>query len=253
MNKFLITGVSSGIGRALTRKLISMGETVWGTARREYLLRDLKNELGKSSKFIYSAMNQAENLSWQTLIKKFKRKRFIPEIIIFNAAVSQNDLINGIQIKVLEKIMAINFLGVMRGISSLLPMAKPGTQFITVSSFSALKGSSVEGIGYAASKAALSIGFESLHQKYKDKGIIFKTIYFGPVNSGMGPFGKSIPFILSENQAVESIIASTKSSKGQFFYPQSIFFIFKIIKLLPSGIYFKILSKMESFHQRLKK
>lgn len=253
MSKFLITGVSSGIGRALTNKLISEGETVWGIARREYLLKELNGELGNTAKFIYTTMDQAESSSWHSLIRSFKKRKFIPQIIIFNAAVSQDDLTNGIKMEALEKMLEVNFLGIMRGINALLPLAKPGTQFITISSFSALKGSATEGIGYAASKAALSIGFESLYQKYKDKHIIFKTIYFGPINSGMGPFKRNIPFILSENQAVKFIIDSTKSNKGQFFYPKSIFFIFKLIKLLPSNFYFKILSKMESIHIKLKR
>lgn len=253
MRKFFITGVSSGIGKALTKELIIMGEMVWGTARREYLLKELKKELNNTSKFIYTTIDQAEKNSWHSLLRSFRRRRFVPEIIMFNAAISQNDLQSGIEIETLEKIMEVNFLGVMRGINALLPMAKPGTQFIAISSFSALKGSGREGIGYAASKAALSVGFESLYQKYKDKGIIFKTIYFGPINSGMGPFKKNMPFILSENQAVKFIFDSTKSAKGQFFYPKSIFLIFKLIKLLPSNIYFNILSKMEALHIKLRR
>ncbi|MDD5415760.1 MAG: SDR family NAD(P)-dependent oxidoreductase [Candidatus Daviesbacteria bacterium] len=253
MSKYLITGVSSGIGKALTKKLISDKQIVWGIARRGQRLKELKEELNNSANFIYTPMDQTEKNCWQSLVNKFKEKNFIPKIIIFNAAISQNDLKNGIEIETLKKMVDVNFLGIMRGINSLIPFAKPGTQFIAISSFSALKGSGIEGIGYAASKAALSIGFESLYQKYKDKGIIFKTIYFGPIGSGMGPFKKIAPFILSEDQAVNCIINSTKSNKAQFFYPKSIFFIFKIIKLLPSNIYFKILSQMESFHLKLKK
>jgi len=252
MSKYLITGVSSGIGKALTKKLLNKGEVVWGIARREQLLKRLKKEINNSKKFTYTPMNQADKIGWQSLAKKLKEKNFVPEVIIFNAAISQNDLKNGIEIEVLEKMMDVNFLGIMRGINNLLPAVKPGTQFIAISSSSALKGSGIEGIGYAASKAALSIGFESLYQKYKDKGIIFKTIYFGPINSGMRPFKKNVPFVLSEDQAVNFIISSTKSNKGRFFYPKIIFLILKIIKLLPSDIYFIILSKMETIHSKFK-
>lgn len=37
MDRILITGVSSGIGRALTKRLIADGQTVWGIARRQNL------------------------------------------------------------------------------------------------------------------------------------------------------------------------------------------------------------------------
>lgn len=249
MTKYLITGVSSGIGRTLTKELINRGGTVWGIARREKLLKTLKKEIG-SRQFIYTVMDQTKNQSWQSLVRQFKKRRFNPEIIIFNAAISKNDLRDGINIAILENIIEVNFLGVMRGINNLLPLIKPSAQIIGISSFSALKGSGVEGVGYAASKAALSIGFESLYQKYKNKGIIFKTIYFGPINSGMGSFKKNVPFILSENQAVKFIINSIKGKQGQYYYPRSIFFAMKLIKLLPSSVYFKILSIMESSHSR---
>lgn len=252
MTKYLITGVSSGIGRTLTKELINRGGMVWGIARREKLLKTLKKEIS-SRQFIYTIMDQTKNQSWQSLVRQFKKRRFNPEIIIFNAAISKNDLKDGINMDTLENIMEVNFLGIMRGINNLLPLVKPSAQMIGISSFSALKGSGVEGVGYAASKAALSIGFESLYQKYKKKGIIFKTIYFGPISSGMGPFKKNIPFILSEDQAVKSIINSISGKSGQYYYPKSIFFAFKIIKLFPPSVYFRILSMMEAAHSKLKK
>lgn len=44
MNVF-ITGISSGIGRALTERLITEGHCVWGIARREDALAILRRDL----------------------------------------------------------------------------------------------------------------------------------------------------------------------------------------------------------------
>lgn len=252
MNKFLITGVSSGIGRALTKRLISNGAIVWGIARREKLLKSLSREVN-SKKFIYSVVDQSRDNDWKTLLKQFGKRKFIPDIIVFNAAVSENDLKDGINLMTLEKMIKVNFLGVISGIHNIIPIVKPKVQFIAISTFSALKGSGTEGIGYASSKAALSIAFESLYQKYKKKGIIFKTIFFGPINSGMGPFRKSSPFILSEKSAVDFIIDAVKKKNSHHYHPKIIFFVFRIIRLLPSEFYFKILSIMESVHMQLRK
>lgn len=251
MNKFLITGVSSGIGRALTKNLIAMNYFVWGIARREDALKQLKKQVG-SRKFTFSVMDQASDKHWIALIKRLKKRGFIPNVIIFNAAVQKLDLDENIDINNLKHTLNVNFLGIMKGIQSLLPLIKAGSQIVAISSFSAFKGSRVEGVGYAASKAALSIGFESLHQYFKKKGILFKTIFFGPINSGMGPFKKA-PFIISEKKAVQFIIKSLYGKQGQYYYPKTIFFVMKLIKLLPSSIYFKILSMMEYLHQKLQK
>ena len=135
------------------------------------------------------------------------------------------------------------------GIKVLVKTAGPNTEFIAVSSSSALKGSGIEGIGYPSSKAALSIAFESLPQKYQGK-YIFKTIYFGPINSGMSPFKKNSFFMLSEKQAVEKIIQASLGKKVVYYYPAVLFFILKIVKLFPSKIYFYLLSQMEGFHKK---
>ncbi len=120
---------------------------------------------------------------------------------------------------------------------------------MAISSSSALKGSGVEGIGYPASKAALSIAFESLYQKFKNK-YIFKTIYFGPINTGMVPFRKNSLFLLSEKQAVSKIIQATLGKKVIYYYPGVLFFILKTIRHFPSKIYFYLLSQIEEFHKK---
>lgn len=252
MAKYLITGVSSGIGKSLTKELIRQGNTVWGIARRENFLLNLKEEL-QSDHFVYSVADQGKESDWRLISRLFQKKKFIPQIIIFNAAISENDLNNQIKLKSLEKMFRVNFFGIMKGINTLLPIIKPKAQIIAISTFSALKGSGTEGIGYPSSKSALSIAFESLYQRYKKRDITFKTIFFGPVNSGMSPFKRNAPFILSETSAVRSIINAVKGNDVQYYYPKTIFFIFRLIKLLPSSIYFKILSGMESIHLKHQK
>ncbi len=58
MKNVLVTGVSSGIGRILTKKLIDQGFRVWGIARREDLLKSLKKEL-RSKNFFYLVVDTA--------------------------------------------------------------------------------------------------------------------------------------------------------------------------------------------------
>ena len=137
MAKYLITGVSSGLGKALTKQLVKT-HSVWGTARTEKSLKEFKRELNTSN-FNYSTSDQAETADWQNLIKNLTRKAFTPEVIIFNAAISINDLERDIDFENLKKMMEINFMGIMKGIQLLLPIVKPNTQFIAISSFSAFK------------------------------------------------------------------------------------------------------------------
>lgn len=252
MAKILITGVSSGIGRALTKRLVEDGNFVWGIARRKQLLISLKKEMGPRSNFFYSRLDVANTLDWQKLISKMKIREFVPDVVIFNAAIMENDLSPLPKPEITKMIFDVNFFSIINGVEALLKSVKPGAQFIAISSLSALKGSSIEGIGYPASKAALSIAFESLHRKFGYK-YNFKTIYFGPVATGMGPFKETLPIILSERQAVDTIIKAIKSKQIIYYSPRVIFLALRVMKMFPSSLYFKALSKIEKLHLGLAK
>ncbi len=245
MNKVLIIGVSSGIGRALVKKLIKEGSIVWGVARRGKLLRELSQELNDKSTFIYQSLDISKKNSWESILMNMKERKFKPNIVIFNAAINQNDLEHEIKTKVTNEIFNINFFAILEGIKTLFPYMKNNSQYIAISSSSAMKGNVVEGIGYPASKAALSIAFESLYQKYFSTGRIFTTISFGPINTGMRRFQASPPFALSEEQAVNCIIKAIKDKKSFYYYPAIFFIIFRMMKVvLPNEIILKLLLKV---------
>ncbi|OJI09671.1 hypothetical protein COT69_00130 [candidate division WWE3 bacterium CG09_land_8_20_14_0_10_39_24] len=252
MARFLITGVSSGIGRVLTLRLVREGHTVWGIARRKDLLINLKEELGNTEKFIYTPLDISEDKIWGTFVCNMRKNDFTPNVVIFNAAISKNDLIKGLDVGLTEKIFDVNFFSILCGIRDLLSVSSNKMQFIAISSSSAFKGSGVEGIGYSASKAALSIAFESLHQKYVGKHS-FKVVFLGPVNFGMTPFKKGFPLSISVDTAVSGILKAVRGTRVLYFYPALLFYFIKITKLFPSDLYFKILSKMESFHVRMER
>lgn len=251
MSRILITGVSSGIGRQLTKRLILDGHSVWGIARRLSLLKTLEREVDNSHLKV-SGIDLSKQTAWKELVGKLTKDKFIPRIIVFNAAINSSDLSPFFNSKITEKVFYVNFFSIITGVEILLKFVKPGAEFIAISSLSALKGSSLEGVGYPASKAALSIAFESLQRKFGEV-YSFKIVYFGPVASGMGPFKKALPVILSEDQAVEKIVSVIKSKQIIHYYPRSVFLALKLIKFFPSKVYLNILSKIETLHLKLEK
>lgn len=248
--KILITGVSSGIGRVLAKKQIALGNIVWGVARRRDLLEDLSKEI-RTKNFHYTVLDLSKNHSWEILISKMKIKKFIPDVIVFNAAIYQNDLYDNIDTNLTRKIFETNFFSVLNGINHLIKFTKKDSQFILISSSSALKGNNLEGIGYGASKAAISLAFETLYQKYKDR-FIFKTIYFGPVDTGMSPFMSRRFLFVSKDKAADFIHTAIGAEKIFYEKPKIIFLTLKFIKLFPNNLYFKILSIFKSNYKNSK-
>lgn len=251
MKNVLITGVSAGIGRSLTKRLIDNRYNVWGIARRVKLLRSLKSEVSRTEAFHYSQLDLAKENAWSKLSSQLKRNKFYPNIVFFNAAILKQDLSDAIDIDSTRQIFEINFFSILEGVNLLVPFVRPNSQFILMSSLSSFKGNSIEGIGYSSSKAAISIAFETLYQKYKNR-FIFKTIYFGPIASGMGPFNKRFP-VMDEDQAVKHIINAINSSETLYYCPWFLFLIIKIIKMLPSKLYFDFLDLIQSSHKKYKR
>lgn len=249
MKRFLITGVSSGIGRVLTRDLVLKGNEVWGIARRKELLEELSNELKNGNRFFYTVTDVSQEKDWKKLITEMSQKKYSPDVVIFNAAIFKPDLVKDIDFELLQETFSVNFFGVIQGIKLLLNYVKKKTQFLAISSLSALKGSSIEGIGYPASKAALSIAFESLYLKYKNK-FIFKTLFLGPVVGGVSHFKKPSIFVVSEERTAQKIGKCLNKSNEIFYFPWLYFFIMRILKLFPAEVYFKLLSTKERFGKK---
>ena len=244
MKNVLITGVSSGIGKALTKLLLTKGFRVWGIARRKELLLELKKEL-HSDKFIFTAADiKAENF-WENLIKEFNKKNFIPQEVVFNAAVNENDLADGINLEKTREMMEVNFFSILRGVEIIIKNYPKKLHFIAISSTSAFKGNHKEGIGYAASKGALSIAFESLFQKYFKSRVVFTTIFFGPVKTGMIRFVKAPPLTLTADRAAECILNAINERKPFYYYPKLSFFMLSLLRLLPNQVFFKLWINMQ--------
>lgn len=246
MNKVLIIGASSGLGKALVKRLIEKKSIVWGIARRGKLLNELSQELPSKSNFIYQSLDISKKHSWDNLLMNMQKRKFKPNVVVFNAAINPNDLAHNIKLEITREIFQTNFFAILEGIKTLFPYMNKYSQYIAISSSSAMKGNASEGIGYAASKAALSIAFESFYQKYFSSERSFTIISFGPINTGMKRFKVPPPFTLSEKNAVDCIVKAIKEKKGFYYCPRILFLFLGIVKaILPNEIIFKLFSTIE--------
>ncbi|ASC71225.1 3-oxoacyl-[acyl-carrier-protein] reductase [Halomicronema hongdechloris C2206] len=81
----LITGVSRGLGRAMTEEFISLGHTIWGCARQAEPVTALQNHYGPPHDFaVVDVANQDQVKAWgQSLLERHGP----PDILINNAGV----------------------------------------------------------------------------------------------------------------------------------------------------------------------
>ena len=250
MKSYLVVGASKGIGRSLSLDLNKQGHLVVAVARSRGLLLKAKTEAQFPQNFIPLAADISRKKSWDYIVKYLESTSIIPEVIIFTAAIFFNDLVDNIKTEDIRRIFDNNFFGPLEGISKLTRRLGSNTEFVLISTSSAFKGNAIEGIGYPASKAAISIAFESLHLKRLHK-FTFKTIYLGPVISGMGLIKEKRWYVMKEEDAVKAIESDLNSENIHSYHPRILFLCIKVAKILPSGIYFRLLSKIEENHNKI--
>lgn len=232
--KVLVTGVSSGIGRALTIRLLADGHEVWGVARRTEMLRTLAKECA-TLRLLTTPGDVRVPETITRMRTEMSVADFLPDVVVLNAGTHALDLVPAFDYKKFRKIFSTNTLAPLSLVSEFLPAfaERASGHFIAISSVSAFRGNA-QSAGYPASKAALSRAFESLLLRYRGSGIAFTVMHFGPVATPMWKGGK-FPFLLTAEQAACAVSRAMKERKAVYNVPWQTAFAMKAAGIIPHG------------------
>ncbi len=242
--KIFITGVSSGIGKALFKKLIKQGHHVWGIAK-DNLPDDLKNNL-IPDKFFYSVCDISKEENVLNVASDMERVNFLPDVVVLNAGIEKKDLLEGYKNKIAKDVFDVNFFGALICVEIFInKFFKRGSgKFIAISSLFA-KRPDVDSASYCSSKSALSMAFRSFYLHYYKNNIIFTNIYFGPVDTNISSSykktgGKKPFFVISPERAAEGIIKAVKGKKSTYYFPFFIAIVIRLTSFLSDLIFLRI-------------
>ncbi|MDD5110175.1 MAG: SDR family NAD(P)-dependent oxidoreductase [Patescibacteria group bacterium] len=240
----MITGTSSGIGRALAKQMVNDGWKVWGVARREAPLRELQQELGES--FSFSVADASAPADVARVVREMDVAKFTPDTVVLNAGIYPHDTDNGFASEVAREVISVNVNSALNFVGVLLPrfLSRGRGQFVAVSSLFGVR-PDPRGVGYAASKAALSMAFRSLHVCYHRSPVRFKVMYFGPITTEKY-FPPSRPHSAlaarSPQQAALAIRRLIAGRRVRVIYPGLVGWAFRLSAWLPD-LAFETLSK----------
>ena len=205
----LITGASSGIGKALAEKLSQFNCNLILTARRENLLIQLKQSLSKNSAQISIIKNDVSHKDEvkNTYILINKKHKGI-DIAFLNAGIGEHINIEKYDSTIAERIFNTNFMGIIYWIEQLLPNFIDNRSGLIVATSSLADNRGYPGNGfYCASKSALTIYLESLRNELKQYGIKVITLKPGFVKTPMTGKNKfKMPFIIDADKAANIIL-----------------------------------------------
>lgn len=166
----VVTGASSGIGRALAIEALKQGALVAVCARNADKLKELYGNVDESQLFYMSA-----DVSREDDCKRFMNAVNIKwgriDVLINNAGISMRALFEDVDTSVIRELMDINFFGAVYCTKYALPyILKTKGVIVGVSSIAGYRGLPAR-TGYSASKFALQGFLESLRTELLYTGV----------------------------------------------------------------------------------
>lgn len=186
----VITGVTSGIGRAIAKAFAAEGAKIGMGARNEQKGKALVEEItaaGGEAFFLVTDTRKRENVIGliNTTVKKFGRI----DILVNNAALMLYKMFEECTIDDFNDVMETNFRGYLYTMWEALPYMKKqnGGCVINISSINSSKANPGQSI-YSGFKAAINQATRCLAQEYARYNIRMNLILPGPVRTNMIPY-----------------------------------------------------------------
>jgi len=180
----LVTGASSGIGKALSQKLSSLGAIVILTARNRENLEMVKANCQYPDKIRILTCDMEELKTIDLFATEAWNLFHAIDFVFLNAGMAIRDLVHLTDLDMVYKVMNVNFFSQVALSKALLPFMREKKQghFIVTSSLCGKFG--VPKLSaYSASKHALHGFFESLRAEYEEDGINVTMITAGLVKT----------------------------------------------------------------------
>lgn len=241
--KIIITGVASGVGKELTKELLSMGSYVYGLDINKDNLKLLEEEFKSDRLKTYQV-----DISKKEELEKFKEEYFKEnkdiDILINNAGIIQPFVeVKDLDDKTIDRVMNVNFYGTLnltRLFLNELIQNKSESYIVNVSSmggFFPFPGQSI----YGASKAAVKLFTEGLYSELTGTSVKVMIVLPGAMDTnitknsnvdvGNANASNTKMKLLSANDAAKQIINGISKNKFKIFLGSDAKFMKFIYKL----------------------
>ena len=169
----IITGASSGIGKALVYKLASKGAKISMAARNIQKLEEIKNDIEKkfSTKIMYVACDVTKEKDCKNLIDTTIKEFSKIDVLINNAGISMRAIFDDVSLSVVRDLMDVNFWGTVYCTKFALPYLQKSkgslVGVISIAGYIGLPGRTA----YSASKFAVRGFLDTIRIENLKKGL----------------------------------------------------------------------------------
>ena len=254
----IITGASSGIGKAIAGELALQGSNLVLASRNIKELELIQKEFsGSTGKIMLVQTDVGIEENCKTVINKTIKEFGRIDILINNAGISQRSLSKDTQLDVERQLMNINFFGSVAMTKFALPqmISQNSGHIVIISSIVGKFGFPLRS-GYSASKHALHGYFESLRAEVFKNNIHVTMICPGRINtqisvnalvkdgSKYGVMENGQAKGIDADQSAKKIVKAIKSRKKEVVFGGSETHLVWIRKYFP-GFFYKLIRKIK--------
>ena len=225
MKTILITGATSGIGKALAIHAAKEGYRVIACGRNKDALDELSsNSSIDACQFDVTDLDDAR--------RALATVKF--DIAVLNAGTCEYVDIDNFEPDMFRRVFEPNFFGVVNCVDALLPKLQQGDKLVIVDSMARLL-PFTKSQAYGASKAALHYFTKSLEVDLHHKGIKVQAVSPGFVETPLTDKNDfEMPMKISAEEAAKAMLAGIENDKQTVFFPRIFGLVLRFLHILPT-------------------
>lgn len=239
----VLTGATSGIGRALALELAAPGRRLAVTGRDRERLDRLRTELEARGAEVEAAVLDTRARAAMANWLRCQNDKAPVDLVIANAGVSSATLADGDvpanDLAALSHIFDVNLTGVLNTIQPLIePMrARRSGQIVLMGSLAGFRGMPYAP-GYSASKVAVHALAEALRGRLAPDGVGVSLIAPGFIRSRITDANDfAMPLFMEAEPAAHLMLKGATRNARLISFPWPMSFASRLMPLLPGGLY----------------
>ncbi len=239
----LVTGASSGIGRALALWLAARGITVVAAGRRGGRLDELRDEAARSGWAIEPLeLDVAEAAQVRERVGELDARDGGLDLVVANAGVGELGSARHFDWEACERILRVNVVGAAATLTAALPgmLDRGRGHLVGIASLAGVRGLPGNA-AYGASKAFLRYFMESLRLDLATTPLRTTCVMPGFVKSEMtAPNRFAMPFLLETDDAAARIGRAILAQRAELWFPWQMALAVRALRLLPGPLYVRV-------------
>jgi len=212
VNSVLITGTTSGLGRALLEHYATNGVKVIAVNRRRVAEMEARHP---GVRFECLDVRSAEDV--EGLVRSLATAGDLPDVFILNAGINRLDNDERFDLPLYREVVETNLYGVLNFIAPLTALPASAERHVVAISSMVTYAGNPYGLGYQTSKRALTTCFDVWSRMYERTDLVFQQVILGPVQTSIYTMEDKLPGWMSRIRRLSSAsLESTVRAVSRF-------------------------------------